>query len=294
VNDVASNTRQRTTWRGVIRRGGRSNLSIVPQPSDGDTAESPEYSVQTPGALTQLWRRVEWGLTKLDLAWAKLSHDQDQLVENLLYLGSLSGAGGDLNGAEVWYQRAYSAAQRSGNEAGRSKAAWGIALTYFNRHEYQRVVTDLDRELPNIRGLQDRRLLAEGLQTLGIAYEKLGQAKLASDLYAESLAVATDIGDDTRRALAMRLLGGCRYIIGDWSGARKHWSESLALFRTRNDNRGVAMMAFWLGILAVKESQFDEAHQLVAESLAIYRRIGPAELAARAMRALDGIDDVRK
>lgn len=206
-----------------------------------------------------------------------------------MYLGALGTIGGDLEDAENWYRRAHAASHGSVDQAARSRAAWGLALIRFNRREYAQVVSELDPELSSLRRLRDRALVADVLRTLGTAYEKLGQGEPASALYTESLTVATEMGDDSRCALAMRQLGGRHYLEGDLVSAQRYWSDSLDMFRRRKDARGVAMMAFWLGVLAGRNGDLDKALLLIGESHAIYQRIGPADLATRAQRAIDEI-----
>jgi tetratricopeptide (TPR) repeat protein len=64
------------------------------------------------------------------------------------------------------------------------------------------------------------------------------------------------------------------FIQGDYEQAKRFSAESLALFRTLDDKRGIANTLSNLGAMATEHSDYAEAKPLLAESLALRREIG--------------------
>jgi predicted ATPase/class 3 adenylate cyclase len=85
------------------------------------------------------------------------------------------------------------------------------------------------------------------------------------------------------------------FIQGDYKQAKQFSAESLALFRTLDDKRGIANTLSNLGAMATEHSDYAEAKPLLAESLALRREIGDTWGIAAALnnlaRAIEGEGD---
>jgi len=236
--------------------------------------------------VRRLGSRLVFALTWIDLAWSRLSGDDEQIIEDLISLGFRVAELGNLERASRYFTLAKSAASGTRYEAAGTRAACNLGVVSFRNKAWDRLVSELEPELPRIRLLRHRQIVADTLRNLGVAYEKLGQPGRALPMYEESLAVATGSGDGLRRALAMRSLGGLSYQEGLWNEAHKRWAESLALFRRSKDARGMAMMDYWLGVVTHRHGDIGEARKLFEESRSICMRLGLVDLATRSEAAL--------
>jgi tetratricopeptide (TPR) repeat protein len=250
-----------------------------------------EYFPERLDRLGRLVKQLTLLITRIDLAWARLIQDDEQILEDLLSIGSSTADLGDIDEASTYFARAKSEASGTPYEAVVMRAVYNLAVVWFRREAWERVISELEPELPRLRRLRNRQLVADGLRDLGIAYEKLGQPSRALAMYAESLDVATASRDGSRRALAMRNLGGIPYQRGRWEEACRYWADALALFRELRDRRGTAMMAYYLGLASRRLGRRDEARRLFEESYALYRRLGVGDLAARSQVASNQVPE---
>ncbi len=81
----------------------------------------------------------------------------------------------------------------------------------------------------------------------------------------------------TVRAKAFNGLGWIAEPQGDYERARTAYEESLRLYRSSNDKRGVANALGDLGSLALDRGDYEEATSLLEESLALHRELGSKE-----------------
>jgi tetratricopeptide (TPR) repeat protein len=232
-------------------------------------------------ALHELARWVSLGLTLADLNWARFSNDQDQVAEDLLELGKLSLEVAHTDAAEKHYGRAKSIALEGPYDAIVTKASIGLMYVCIQRLDYARAMEELEPQVSQVRRLMDKRLVADALRWFGICNEKLGRVEMATEMYQESLAVATANGNDLLRAWALGNLGGSAYNSRDLDAARKNWLEALTIFRKRKNLDGVALTTFWLGVLASRQRRYEEGRRLLEESAEAYQRLGAADLASR-------------
>lgn len=71
-------------------------------------------------------------------------------------------------------------------------------------------------------------------------------------------------------------LGTLNWSVGDLASAELYFNESLAIWRTLGDKRGIANMLNNLGITLLPQDRFEEAVGYHGESLQLYREIGDA------------------
>jgi predicted ATPase/DNA-binding SARP family transcriptional activator/DNA-binding CsgD family transcriptional regulator len=96
----------------------------------------------------------------------------------------------------------------------------------------------------------------------------------------------TDVIPVTVRAKALTGLGWIAEPQGDYERARVAYEESLKLYRSSNDKRGVASALGDLGSLALDRGDYEQATSLVEESLTLHRELGSEE---EAVGVLDGL-----
>jgi predicted ATPase/DNA-binding SARP family transcriptional activator/DNA-binding CsgD family transcriptional regulator len=94
--------------------------------------------------------------------------------------------------------------------------------------------------------------------------------------YLEAVA-RSDAVPATVRAKALDGLGWIAEPQGDYERARVAYEESLELYRSSNDKRGVANALGDLGSLALDQGDYEQATSLLEESLALHRESGSKE-----------------
>jgi tetratricopeptide (TPR) repeat protein len=90
----------------------------------------------------------------------------------------------------------------------------------------------------------------------------------------EALLARADGVDPVLRARALRCLGGCTFISGDYEGAKRLQEESLALFRAAGDEEGAAIILHRLAIASITTGEPDTARGLLEQSLELFRKSG--------------------
>src|SRR5690242_14260669 len=217
------------------------------------------------------WAASVWYIFVVaDMYWARFSRDPEHVAEDLLELGKLNLDRRRWDAAGMYYSRAQTIARKDGHGAIAARAALGLMYVWIGRKDYARAVQELEPELSQIRRLRDKQLVAGALRWFGISNERIGRVEAASDLYRESLALATSIGDPAQRGWALGNLGGTAYISRNYKQAHAYWVEALRTFRSRKDSEGIALMTYWLGLISANDRRFDEARRLFDESAKTY------------------------
>ena len=93
--------------------------------------------------------------------------------------------------------------------------------------------------------------------------------------HVEALLARAPVGLDRRlHGRAVRTLGGCLYISGDFEGGVRLYEEALADFEAVGDDAAAAHIRHRLGMEASRRGWTDEARRLGMESLETSRRLG--------------------
>jgi predicted ATPase/DNA-binding SARP family transcriptional activator/DNA-binding CsgD family transcriptional regulator len=95
--------------------------------------------------------------------------------------------------------------------------------------------------------------------------------------YLEEAVASSDVVPATVRAKALDGLGWIAEPQGDYERARLAYEESLELYRSSNDTRGVANALGDLGSLALDRGDYARATSLLEESLTLHRELGSNE-----------------
>jgi predicted ATPase/DNA-binding SARP family transcriptional activator len=99
-------------------------------------------------------------------------------------------------------------------------------------------------------------------------------------LYAQSLALFQELGDQWWTARVLQRLGWAAWQLGDYNAARRWLGESLVHRQTLGDQRGIGQSLELLSYVPMYRGEFEEAERLLRESLAIHQEIGrPADIA---------------
>ena len=110
------------------------------------------------------------------------------------------------------------------------------------------------------------------------ALRRLGTLTEAQDhttavsYYEEGLSIYKSLNDDFGIALTLNSLGNIASSQGDWVNARDYYEQGLVVFRARGDEGRTAILLMNTGIVANHQKKYAEACLLYEESLAIFRR----------------------
>ena len=149
---------------------------------------------------------------------------------------------------------------------------------------------------PGIDGVPPE-ILAEALREYGAMADLSGEHDRGTALYAQSLALFEQLGDEQRRAVLLHRLGIQAMRRGELERARELVQASDQIHKRANDRWGEAQTVGTLGAIARDEGEADLAYELVAQSATIAREVGDtgfvawwtcgmlAELAALSLKA---------
>jgi DNA-binding CsgD family transcriptional regulator len=90
----------------------------------------------------------------------------------------------------------------------------------------------------------------------------------------QSLVLFRELEDQSGIALSLFLLGVMPWMRGDLVTARSLTEEALALFREMGEKERIAWSLSTLGLLDIQEGEYSRAYTLLEESLAIHRESG--------------------
>jgi predicted ATPase/DNA-binding SARP family transcriptional activator/Tfp pilus assembly protein PilF len=130
---------------------------------------------------------------------------------------------------------------------------------------------------------------AHALQGMAKLALDQGDPKAAQAFYAESLAIARELGDKREIAHSLNSLGDLAISRGDLRDARALYAESLALHQELKDQRGIAITLGNLGDLALRQGDLPDARTLVEESLLSWREQNAPWGIAHSLSLLGGI-----
>ena len=122
-------------------------------------------------------------------------------------------------------------------------------------------------------GDQDLRARVENaMGVLHIARSEYAQAKAA---YGMALELTSDVV--TRGKIALNL-GVIANIQGVFDLARRHYAQSLTLFREANNDAGISLALHNIGMFHADMAEWDEADEAFRESLMLFERLGNRQM----------------
>lgn len=115
---------------------------------------------------------------------------------------------------------------------------------------------------------------ARALEAAGILASKQGDYGAARQHHEESLMIWRSANDQQGIATALHRLGGVALDQGDYEAARAQFDESLSIKRIIGDRLGMAASAHNLGIIAYQQGDYVAAYRWYEESLTLERELG--------------------
>jgi tetratricopeptide (TPR) repeat protein len=205
---------------------------------------------------------------------------------NLLFLGDVYGAGGDLGGAKQLYEESLAIHRALRNHVGIGMLLRNLGLVAAqlgDRAEVQRLVG----ESLTLFQAQDRQLYAGFLLAeLGLVQRECGDYEAARQRFEESLTASRFLGSASTESFALLLLG-CMAMDGyDCNEAEQKFSEAMTLSQAHGYQAGIASSLASLGHLAIFQGHFKAAADYVRQSVALNREIGDTRAVAYALADL--------
>ena len=151
--------------------------------------------------------------------------------------------------------------------------AWGLLSFWFIRGYAAEGLWWYDEilNLPSLRPAAESRALV-GAAMMSYMQRELERARTAGE---RALGLADSAGDVGLVAMAEILLGHVAYAVGDLSGARDRFTESLGKFRTLGIPWGVGNALTGLAVVALAIDDHRQAERLLDEATSVLPRAGP-------------------
>jgi non-specific serine/threonine protein kinase len=228
-------------------------------------------------ALYQFWTIRDYvpeGLTWLERLLAEADQAVSLLVRAnaLAYASFLAGFRGNISAQQRYGDEAAALAQTAGDE-GKPALAWALAGQGYAARavgDYQTEFTLAKREIQIYRELGNSYLLGVSLSTTSFTAMSLGEYDAARAMLDEGLLLLREIGDPYRIAMALNFSGDLARCEQRYTQARAAYEESIALLRDLNAVRDLASALHNLGHTCVHLGDFERAHTLFSESLALH------------------------
>ncbi len=158
--------------------------------------------------------------------------------------------------------------------APRAGALWGAGLLRSLVGDGERAEPLLEQSLDLARGLGDNSRAARSLNVLGLLAFFRNDVPRARSLFEESAKLAREADDGWCLADALGTLSSIYSLQGDVDEAEAVGTEGLAIARRSGDSQGIRMALFGLALTATRRGDLDAARALGEEGLAVCREIG--------------------
>ena len=159
----------------------------------------------------------------------------------------------------------------------------------------------LDTELNNLRAALEWGLSREGRAKIGLRlagaltryWDNKGYFSEGRQWCTQLLSKTEPSEPSIERAKVLRTLARMTWQLGDLTGARLYYEQSLGMSRVVGDDRGVASVSLGLGSVAMWQGEYDFSGSLYEECLAIGRRLGDKRVISSALSMI-GVILMRK
>ncbi|MEQ1515551.1 MAG: winged helix-turn-helix domain-containing protein [Usitatibacteraceae bacterium] len=153
---------------------------------------------------------------------------------------------------------------------------------------------NLEESLALARELGDTRRVAVALQPLGLAC--LGQLDMAGARthLQEALSMARELGNKREIAAALNMLAQFLRVVGERDSAEALYAESLALARELQDHEYIALILLNLAMVSIDRNFSERAPPMLLEVFMIAGEIGSKRIGQSALEVVAGLAASRK
>jgi CHAT domain-containing protein/tetratricopeptide (TPR) repeat protein len=131
-----------------------------------------------------------------------------------------------------------------------------------------------ERALVLAREIEDRRLGASILASMGLAHWRQSEYTLALGALHQALAIQDELGDDTGRARTLVFIGRVHFKKAEYTEANESYRRAVAILKSAEDRRWLSIALEDLGDLALEQGFFVEALDAYQRALEWRREMG--------------------
>ncbi|MBL0122408.1 MAG: tetratricopeptide repeat protein [Betaproteobacteria bacterium] len=151
----------------------------------------------------------------------------------------------------------------------------------------------LEESLAIAREIDDKRRIAVALQPLGMACMGQGDMIAARIHLQEALAMASELGNKREIAGALNMLAQMLRVGGELDTAEPLYEKSLALARELEDRESIAIGLLNLAMVSIDRGSADVAAPMLLEALAIAHEIGSRRMGQSVLEVSAGLAALR-
>ncbi len=140
-----------------------------------------------------------------------------------------------------------------------------------------------------LKGDVDDAVRATALRYLGNLALDLNEFSVARRHFTESLAIWRRLGDQEGIASALNGLGLVGRELGEYGWAREQLNEALSIWSTGGDDSGIAIAQHNLGRVAAAEGEYEQAQEHYEQALELRRQLGDADGVAYSLWVLGNV-----
>jgi tetratricopeptide (TPR) repeat protein len=286
-----------------LRGVGRSRWLALLEARKADIKAALTWALEAEehGVALRLASALEWywfaggrvGEGRWFLEQALATDEQDRLpvaAKAMTVAGSLARQDGDLQHAQVWFERARDVWSRLGDTEGLARAHKGLANIAYREGDcddarrLHRSAVDL------IRTVDEPELLAVFLKDAALVEIETGEYATAEELLRERLDIGRSLRDAYLVARALKTLGTVALTGGDLIPARSLFEQALREFERGGELDEVAFCLRSLGCIFHEEKQYTTARSLYEGSLRLTSALVDMRGSGEALRLLGALD----
>jgi predicted ATPase/class 3 adenylate cyclase len=194
---------------------------------------------------------------------------------------------GEARAAMALADRALSLVDALGDEGRRVRAEClkSLGMAYHTLGEFEQAEEFKSLSLALYRELGDRRLVGNLVNSLGETARLLGDYRKAFERYSEALQIAREIGNRNGEILYLANLGGARVGLGEYAEAEAELRQTIELARAAG-YVGVSENYRFLAEALLGQGRVGEAGEAAARALELGHEIENQEHVAEAWRVL--------
>ncbi|MFN8632493.1 MAG: tetratricopeptide repeat protein [Chloroflexota bacterium] len=177
-------------------------------------------------------------------------------------------------------------AEMSQPSPAQAKALHGASILARELSDYDAAERLLHRSLGIAREVDELRLVADVLTSLGWLNVLRGRTTAARALFEESLSLFQRLADAPWKARVLSRLGYVAFMEGDFSRALALAGEAATIARVIGDLRVLADALVYLGLAQQYNGEYDQSRRRYEECLPIARRFGDRHLIAMTLNMI--------
>jgi tetratricopeptide (TPR) repeat protein len=206
----------------------------------------------------------------------------------LMERGWIHGASGNPSLALEDFTESLKMFEAVGDKRGIARCLWGLGLTYYETHDYARVLEWGQRLLIKSNEIYFVDGVSASLNLMGIARFHMGENEAALDLWKQGLSISRKMGDADGVDSNLHNIGNVYCQLGEWDQALNHYSRALEGFKKTGRKDPIVRALTQMVDVYLGTDDFDKALQTCREAERIAAEGDFPSLEARVERRFAG------